>query len=93
MATMRKTQAILWVGFAAAAAGIGAVVAVVRLKERSLQQDRATHQLQDVQSLLTDCYTRINEIEHQLPQLDLIAPPVANGRSARVRSNGKPALD
>lgn len=85
----KKTSVILWVGVAAAAAGIVAVAAIAKWREQSLKNLAATRGVQEV---LADCYNKIHEIEEHLP--DMIVPKRA-GRQSRpaAMSNGHPVLE
>jgi len=80
----------LWVGVGAAIAGIIAVVAIVRWRERSYTSDQITSQMRDVQDVLTDCYNKIHDIEGHLPELKTIRKSRAVSRSI---TNGTPALE
>lgn len=79
MASGKKSGAILWTSIAAAAAGVVAVAVVMKLKSRSITDGNVEHRLRDVQDVLTDCYKKISEIEHHLPEL--IASDVNKGVS------------
>lgn len=69
MASGKKTSVNLWMGIAAAAAGIVVVVVLVKLNDRSLSGTSVQDRLRDVQDVLADCYKKISEIEQNLPEL------------------------
>jgi hypothetical protein len=85
----------LWVGVGAALAGILAVVAIAKWRERSLASDRFTSQMRDVQDVLKDCYDKIHEIELHLPGSIPELKVVRKGRRtpSRSLSNGKPVFE
>lgn len=65
MKTGKKSNAMLWTGIGAAAAGIVAVVAILRLREQR-DAEAAQHE-RDINAVLEDCYRKIDEIEQHLP--------------------------
>lgn len=69
VASGRKSSVNLWMGIAAAAAGVVAVVVLVKLNDRSLAGVSVQNRLRDVQDVLADCYKKISEIEQALPEL------------------------
>jgi hypothetical protein len=85
----KKTSVVVWVGVAAAAAGIVAVAAIAKWREHSLKNLASTRGVQEV---LADCYNKIHEIEEHLP--DIITPKKAGRQPhARAMSNGHPVLE
>ena len=69
MASGKKSSVNLWMGIAAAAAGVVAVVVLVKLNDRSLSEASVHNRLRDVQDVLADCYKKISEIEQNLPEV------------------------
>lgn len=81
----------MWASIGAAAAGVGALVTVVRLRQRSLAAEHVTTRLRDVQEVLSDCYRKIREIESHIPDVSPARGGLAGlGRSAGA---GAPVLD
>lgn len=94
MAASKKTAVILWTGIAAAAAGIAAVVLMVKRHERDSHAETMTRRLRDVQDVLSDCYGKISEIEERLSlPLKEAGKSKRAGSGTSISSNGSPVLD
>ena len=69
-----KKSIILWSSVAAAAAGIVAVAAIFSWKARTLSSEKLGTHIRDVQDVLSDCETKIHEIQGRIAE---ILPPVS----------------
>jgi hypothetical protein len=88
----KRTHVIIWTSIAATAAGILAVVAMAKWRERALTEQRVTSRLRNIRDVLQDFHRKIGEIEDHLP-----APRPLPRSSERIEpqdatvSNGNPA--
>ena len=64
-----KKSIILWSSVAAAAAGIVAVAAIFTWKAKSLSSDTFGTHIRDVQDVLSDCETKIHEIQGRIADI------------------------
>lgn len=94
MESSKRTNVIVWTSIAAAAAGIAAVAAVMKYRERHLNETGLTLHLRDVQDVLTDCYVKIQDIEARLPDIGSGGDQLnSTSASARVSGNGHLVTD
>ncbi len=95
MKTSTKSTVIILSCVAAAAAGVTAIIAIGRLKARGTAHNGMTSRLRDVQEVLADCYSKINEIERQLPgHVESAAAFAAKTmRAQSPATNGRPVYD
>jgi len=91
----RKSTVIILSCVAAATAGVFAIVATDRWKVRNAASLGVKSRLRDVQEVLADCYTKIHEIERQLPDQSTVATTVAARSSlgSAPTGNGRPIYD
>ena len=64
-----KKSIILWSSVAAAAAGIVAVAAIFSWKARTLSSEKIGPHIRDVQDVLSDCETKIHEIQNRIAEI------------------------
>ncbi len=64
-----RSQVLLWTGIGAAVAGVAALVAVTRFRASKNSPITSTNVLRDIQSVLEDCYSKIEEIDGKVSHL------------------------
>lgn len=88
MKSGKTAGVIVAVGLAAAAAGIVVVAAIGRWHERNEQQQTLATRLRDIQDVLSDCDSKLRQIEEHMvpvPQSNTATPGfVSNGSIAAV---------
>ena len=90
MVARKRSQAALWTGMVAAASGVAIATAVMRWKHaQNSRHLGVSKRLRDIQSVLSDCHKKINEIETRLPAS--LLPGLKNGMT--IRTHGSTALD
>ncbi len=86
MESGKTTTALVWAGIVVA--GAVALVAIAKRPHKSLSEMARTP-LRDVQEVLTDCYTKVREIEENLPN---VVPNRPNRAGRHITSNN-PVLE